>query len=135
VAFVTFWKGIMAPFMICFFRYSLFFGFIMWTCYSYRRWLQKVSHNYEHVITKQIISAIEISIWCLAYLHKLSSASCPCDKASVLWRIAYCSCAMMHLRCVFCHESSSMGISCCVLNGYHLPTNECASRPLFYVNT
>jgi hypothetical protein len=40
--------------------------------------------NYEHVITQQLISAMESLIWCIAYIDEFSSAFCPHVETAIL---------------------------------------------------
>jgi hypothetical protein len=137
------WKyteGKRSKFNLKFCLNSLFWVMITWMCHSYRWWLLKVLHNYEHVITQQLISAMESPIGRIAYLNELSSAFCPHDEAAVFWRVAYCCWPMIHEICVFCPDSSSVIINHHMLNGnqlvqlrglhLNLLMNYCASRPL-----
>ena len=64
-------------------------------------------YNYEHVITQQLISAMES----LILAHSLSprivpmSCLCPLDAAAFLRRVAYRYWPMIHRRCMLCRES------------------------------
>jgi hypothetical protein len=62
--------------------------------------ITEVLNNYSLVFKQQFKSASDSQIWWVAYLPEISFASCPCDEAAILWRVAYCYWTVIHQRFV-----------------------------------